>query len=288
MYKQLKPILAYVGGKFLLAKDIVNLIPNHLNYCEVFGGSLSVLLAKPYLKWYKCNYLKNNLFNNENIEQKLSFNEIVNDASNNLINLYLIIKKYPLQFFNNLDCLPISRYLFENIKNGNIQPRNDLEKAVFYYYRILHSFGAKGSNFANLRTGKKFKVTNEFMFKQFSERLKHVIIENKDYEYIINYYDTKDTFFYLDPPYYNVCNVSTYYENFKEENFVNLKEILDNIQGKFLLSINYCDFIKEFFKGYNFKFLKHKYTISSNSNTTQANECLISNYDFKDCKYIYI
>ncbi len=38
--------------------------------------------------------------------------------------------------------------------------------------------------------------------KAASERLQQVIIEKQDFEEIISRFDTPNTFFYLDPPYY--------------------------------------------------------------------------------------
>ncbi|WP_343217636.1 DNA adenine methylase [Helicobacter sp. 13S00477-4] len=43
----LKAPFCWVGGKSKLAKTIVEMIPEHACYVEVFGGSLSVLYAKP-------------------------------------------------------------------------------------------------------------------------------------------------------------------------------------------------------------------------------------------------
>ena len=34
----------YIGGKFFLSKKIIELMPNHTVYIEVFGGSAKVLL----------------------------------------------------------------------------------------------------------------------------------------------------------------------------------------------------------------------------------------------------
>jgi len=43
----MRPPLVYFGGKTLLADRIAALMPTHGHYVEPFGGSLSVLLAKP-------------------------------------------------------------------------------------------------------------------------------------------------------------------------------------------------------------------------------------------------
>ncbi|WP_455757856.1 DNA adenine methylase [Sulfurimonas sp.] len=43
-------------------------------------------------------------------------------------------------------------------------------------------------------------------FRKWSNRLKYVTIENMKFEELIKKYDKEDSFFYLDPPYYNFEN----------------------------------------------------------------------------------
>ncbi|MDD3553232.1 MAG: DNA adenine methylase [Deltaproteobacteria bacterium] len=44
---EVKPFLAYVGGKRWLARRIIDMLPQHVCYVEPFGGMGAVLLAKP-------------------------------------------------------------------------------------------------------------------------------------------------------------------------------------------------------------------------------------------------
>ena len=60
---KLKAPFGWVGGKSRLAKDIVDLIPSHSIYIEVFGGALSVLYAKKPSKLEVVNDINSELVN---------------------------------------------------------------------------------------------------------------------------------------------------------------------------------------------------------------------------------
>lgn len=75
-------------------------------------------------------------------------------------------------------------------------------------------------------------------FDDWHQRLKDVSIFNEDALTIINEYDSKDTFFYLDPPYTNDSRVDlNVYKHDTDESFhLELMDILLTLKGKFLLS----------------------------------------------------
>ncbi len=151
---KLKAPFGWVGGKSRLAKEIIELIPEHTTYIEVFGGALSVLYAKERSKV-----------------------EVVNDINSDLINLHRAIRNNPrtLQMF--LNQLFISRELFLDIKQGRLKPRNNIERAAFYLYLLSQSFGSKGEHFAMAKSGRKPKDIYK-SYEKWSKRLKRVVIEN--------------------------------------------------------------------------------------------------------------
>ena len=71
-----------------------------------------------------------------------------------------------------------------------------------------------------------------------------------DFRKLIATYDSKDTLFYLDPPYFATEH---YYEikgGFGESEHRDLAVILQGIQGKFILSYNDCEFIKSLYRDF--------------------------------------
>lgn len=84
--------------------------------------------------------------------------------------------------------------------------------------------------------------------EQIEKRLKSVVIENKDFENLIRLYDRPKALFYCDPPYHKTEN---YYDvTFTEDDHKRLKTVLGNIKGRFILSYNDDEYIRELYKNY--------------------------------------
>lgn len=96
---------------------------------------------------------------------------------------------------------------------------------------------------------------------------------------ILKEYDYNEALFYLDPPYVGTEN---YYKNtggfgLKEHKLLN--ELLKNIKGKFMLSYNDCELIRELYKDFNFKELKVRYFLNNNVlKRKESKELLIMNF----------
>jgi hypothetical protein len=94
---------------------------------------------------------------------------------------------------------------------------------------------------------------------------------NVDYKKIIEIFDNKNTFWYIDCPY---LNKEHYYKNhtfLKEDDHIELSEILKNINGRFLISYQDRPLIRKLYKNYNF----YKYT---GDNFILKPEIAITNY----------
>ncbi|ENI11243.1 hypothetical protein H741_0251 [Campylobacter jejuni subsp. jejuni ICDCCJ07004] len=247
----LKAPFAWVGGKNYLAKEIIALMPEHKSYIEVFGGALSVFYQKSASKI-----------------------EVINDE---LINLHLCIRNKPQSLANVLNSMIISRKIFHMLKNKEIKPRNNLERAAFYFYLINTSFGSSMGQFAMNKQRAPKRLCRDFSLH--IKRLKNASIENKSFEYILKEYDYNEALFYLDPPYVGTEN---YYKNLpcfglKEHEL--LCNLLKNIKGKFMLSYNDCELIRELYKDFNFKELKVRYSLNNNVlKRKESKELLIMNF----------
>lgn len=80
------------------------------------------------------------------------------------------------------------------------------------------------------------------------ERLRNTYIENLNFEEIIKKYDRLHTFFFCDPPYFETKG---YKDKFTEEHHIKLRDLLRNVEDKFLLTINDHKQVREWYKGFN-------------------------------------
>lgn len=255
---KLKPPFGWIGGKSQLAADIVDLIPkDHKLYVEVFGGALNVFYRK-----------------------LPSDREVVNDINGELINLHRVIKTNPQSLSTYLNQMLISRNLFYAISKGNLKPRNKIERAAYYYYLISQSFGCSTKTFAmNAKTRKPKNIYRDFF--QWSKRLKYVTIEEKSFDKLIDDYNKDDAFFYCDPPY---VGTEHYYKNtggFSQDQHKLLAQKLLGIKGKFLVSYNDCELVRELYKGCNIVETRQiDYRLGSNVHKKEkkVREILIKNY----------
>lgn len=113
---------------------------------------------------------------------------------------------------------------------------------------------------------------------EISSRLSKVIIENRDFEKLINVYDKKDSLIYCDPPYFGT---EKYYQvTFSHDDHIRLLNTLKYIEGKFILSYNDCGFIREIYKNYNIEPVEriHNLCTRYEKHEKRYNELIITNF----------
>lgn len=175
----------YVGGKSRSLPYILPHLPYTDLYVEVFGGSGAVLLARN--------------------KSKL---EVFNDRHSGVIAFYRCIRDR-VKMNALLDRLQLclhSREEFIFCKNSWKDCTDDVERAARWYYSIQCSFAGIGRNFGRVKKGKNqlaMKIKNHLPhFPEVHLRMMDVQVENLDWRYMLKDYDSKDSVFYLDPPYY--------------------------------------------------------------------------------------
>ena len=219
--------MSWIGGKKSLRELIVTLFPLYYErYIEVFGGGGWVLFHKN----------PGNDF------------EVYNDFNPLLTNLYRCVRDKPDELMESLRFVLNSRKDFEIARDALARdsPVSDIQKAAWFYQLIRYSYA---SGLTSYGSQPHDMWANFPLIEQAHRRLAKVVIENKDFEKLIRQYDRPVSFFYLDPPYFET---EGYYKNIGEDGFtkkdhIRLRDVLMNIEGKFLLSYNDCAFVRELY-----------------------------------------
>lgn len=178
-----RPLLNYFGGKWRIAPWIIENLPAHKIFIEPFGGSLSVLLRKERSK-----------------------REIVNDIDQELVNLYQVARDHGQVLQEKLKLTPHSRVEYKNSMIVSDDPVEMARRTIIRCYfgigdSFLHNHNAfRNSKVSNTCVASSWKNYGE-CFDTIVERLRGVTIECLPYEKLFEKYDSKESLWYLDPPY---------------------------------------------------------------------------------------
>lgn len=224
-----RPLLNYFGGKWRIGPWIISHFPEHKSFVEPFGGSLSVLLRKPKSK-----------------------REIVNDVDSELVNLYQVARDHGSELQDKLRLTPHSRQEYkESMSPADCKIEMARRTIVRCYFGIgdsfLHNHNAfRSSKDSNTCVASSWNTYRE-CFLGITERLKTVTIENLSYEKLFQKYDSKETLWYLDPPY--VPETRTKKHSYRED-WSNLKHLsfvneVKNLKGQVVLSGYESDIYQE-------------------------------------------
>jgi DNA adenine methylase len=160
---------------------------------------------------------------------------------------------------------------------------SELKRAWAVWMLSCQSFcsiidGSWGYDVQKGTTTKKISNKRQAFTEDFAIRLQNVQIECTDALRIINSRDSKDSFFYCDPPYYNSdCG---HYDGYSKDDFEALLKQLCKIEGKFLLSSYPSDLLKEYTKasGWTTKMFAQNVSVNMGGKGKKKVEVLTANY----------
>ena len=280
-----------MGGKKALRKLIYTMFPAKFDrYIEVFGGGGWVLFGKPP-------------------DQRCL--EVYNDYNSNLANLFYCVKNRTGSLLRELGFLPINsrdeftvirnfldkqefdtRFLNEELELAEISlppPEyeeikailqenaevTDVKRAAAFFKLIRYSYGSGCTSYGC----QPFDVRKCFAaIWQASRRLSDTVVENKDFEALIRQYDRENAFFYCDPPYYET--EGHYAVVFRKEDHTRLRDALAVSKGKWMVSYNDCEFIRELYAGYTITAVTRINNLAQRyDGGCEFPEVIITNYD---------
>ncbi|UWE05307.1 DNA adenine methylase [Laceyella sacchari] len=258
--------LIWFGGKGRVANEIINRMPDHKVYVEPFGGAAHVLAQKSPVS-----------------------NEVYNDIDGALVNFLLVARDKPDELASACSTLPYSRQLYEEWRDSPL-PDDKFERAVRFFY--LNRCGIqKGNGPKTYRTGWRHNSKpNQSparsyqnacqLIQEFSRRMRYVQIEQDDFRTIIQKYDSPETLFYVDPPYFG--REQYYAGGFTEQDHRDLANILANIEGKAIVSYYADPLLDELYAGWRIEtFEANKQVVKHKGLGTKTEELLIMNFDLQ-------
>ncbi|MFA5937121.1 MAG: DNA adenine methylase [Candidatus Paceibacterota bacterium] len=220
-----KPFQWY-GGKGNLVNWLMEYVPKHHGYLELFAGSAALLFAK----WP-------------------SDVETLNDIDGGLVNFYRVLRDEAghKELMRLLDLTPYAREEYYYCKAHWMEGKDDVEKAYRWYVVALTSFGGKwgkGYGFNPVDSvGGTAKAVNEARqeiaaLPRLHKRIMRVQIECLDWRNALrNYAVDGDVCAYIDPPYiYKGIDSTSYVEHMKEEEHAELLEALCKSPAMVMLS----------------------------------------------------
>jgi len=232
-----------IGGKSLIAKEIVSYIPNNIKYyIEPFFGGGSVFFER---------------------EKDPNIIEVINDLDSDV---YKILKglQNRAKYINDNITRTITAKYFNSIK--------DKKDVISLIEKNKASFNSMGKIYSKRDKPRIIKTD----FVPYKERLKNVIILNEDYRDIIHQFNYKDAFFYLDPPYEVAIDNLSYYKHHSVYP-IDILKICKTIKGRFILSYNDSNNIRKLFKDFYIYEIQLKYNTNKEFHKPTT-ELLISNY----------
>lgn len=237
--------------------------------------------------------------------------EVYNDYNHNLVNLFQCMRDRPVALIEEIGFLNLNsrddfnrnkeffkdekfkdRFIEEEMEKIQLlfdKPTADelielmtrrkldynLRRAAMFLKLLRYSYSSGGKSFAC----QPMNIRSLFgLIQDVSIRLNNAVIENQDFEILIKHYDRDNAFFYCDPPYYSSEYV--YQCGFTWDDHLRLKNTLANSKGKWLVSYNDCEEIRNLYDGYSFFDFTRLHNMKQRINAgEQFPELLISNYD---------
>ncbi|MCC7303462.1 MAG: DNA adenine methylase [Bacteroidia bacterium] len=256
----MKTPITYYGGKQAILKYLLPLLPKHRIYCEPFFGGGALFFTKPR-----------------------SEVEIINDKNSEVVNFFKVMQTKFSQLQKLVRSSLHSRQLYKQamVIYKNPEMFSDVRRAWAFWIGTNQGFASLiGSWGFGKQNSKEKAVSNKRngFTREYAHRLEHVQVENNDALKVIGRADSKETFFYVDPPY--IGSDQGHYSGYTEDDYKKLLEALSKVKGKFLLSSYPSKLLKEFIKKYKWEVRGIKKSVAVTKLTDKKKtELMVSNYD---------
>lgn len=214
----LKPPISYYGGKQSLLSVILPMIPPHRKYVEPFLGGGAVYWSK-----------------------EPSAVEVINDLDGFVSNFYQVVKGDLNGLLGLLRSTVYGREAHDRACaiRQNSAFFSPVHRAWAFFVLANSSIYSQLDNTCKLPTEDANQVRSFYnkvarLDQSYADRLSNTFVEQRDALYVILKNDAVDTFFFIDPPYFNSdCG---HYDGYTEAEYELLLKLLEGLAGKFILT----------------------------------------------------
>lgn len=245
----------YIGGKNRLAKQIIQIFPKHKTYVEAFAGGARVLFSK-----------------------EPSPVEVLNDLDGEIVNFFRVCQLHYEELLRYLRFMLASRKWFELLRGTGPEGLTDIQRAARHLYLLKNSFASmvRHPNYHwHVVQPPGFNPERlPELIESAHKRLERVQIECLPYEEVLSHFDSKDTLFYCDPPYFGK---KLYRHNFTTQDFEKFAERLGKLRGRFVVSLNDVPEVRALFRRFHIRDVELAYTAQKKAGKKYP-EVLITNF----------
>lgn len=192
-----------------------------------------------------------------------SYAEIYNDLDGEIVNLFRVVRDHGEDLARRIEETPFAREEFEI----SYKPTSDpIEQARRTMVRCGMGFGSSAMNTSN-KTGFRGSATRSGTHpgtdwanqpknvRLIIERMRGVVIENRDGLELMRYHDAPTTLHYVDPPYVHDSRTwqggkEAYRHEMSNEDHRKMAECLESLQGMVMLSGYPTPLYDELFAGW--------------------------------------
>jgi DNA adenine methylase len=243
-----RPVLRYHGGKWQLAPWVIGFFPSNRVYVEPFGGAGSVLLRKPR-----------------------SYAEVYNDLEEDVVNVFRVLRNPSTA--QALRCAvaltPYARSEYHLARRATDLPVERARRTVVRAYlgfgspsvALDYSTGFRSKSNRNGAPAAADWANWPSAVPAWVDRLRGVVIEQRDASEVIQQQDGPSTLFYCDPPYVHATRRMVrrkaaaprrgYVHEMTDVDHRRLAELLHDVRGMVVLSGYPCDlYDRELYAGW--------------------------------------
>lgn len=221
--------ITYPGGKGLIINRLLPHIPAHNIFGEVCGGGAAMLLAK-----------------------QPSPLDIYNDVDSGLYNLFKVVSdadKFD-KLRRKIILTPFSRAVYLECRDNWHTYADEIDRAWAFYVICRQGHASRmvaksGWSYSKRVSGSRAESLDAWLsaverLPEIYTRLTTVQVDCLDFFDFMPRYDTPDTFYYIDPPYYGIDDI--YASNFTHGDHLDLLDLLlgGGLNSKIMLSGYRC------------------------------------------------